>query len=580
MKIRNLLYILILILISKPSFAQQGEDIIEQDRLQYLSPSEGPFGKVQKLGNKKEQILEFETTEQPQFIYKLSTRIPLKAKKGFKKDEVFLVSFKAKTLSSEIETGEARTHWILKQSDSYKDNLEYTLSFSGEWKEYFIPFQLSKNTKAEALGLVIQYGYRPQKFQIKDLKFEYFGNKSLESLPKTQITYAGMEDDADWRKEAFERIQEYRTTEFTLDFSKNGNAEIQNPVQVRLLKHDFSWGAAVGADAILEDPKMLEYLQKGFNKVVFENDLKIKRWEVKRRRETTLKAIEKLEEKGVKIKGHVLIWPGFRYLTDEYEQNQDDPQKIREMITSHVEDIITQTKGNIDNWDVVNEVYTNKDLQNITGSEDILYDGFKIANKLDPGTALFTNEYGIISKGGLDEQKQQWYYDFIKRIDEKTDGLVDGIGIQSHIGSDLTTPEKVLEILDFYAQLGKKISISEFTMDIEDPEIREKYTRDFIIAAFSHPNVSEFLFWGFQENQKGKVDIFNKDWKPGAMGMAFYKLMANEFNTSFVAEPENGKIDGRGYYGIYEYVMIQDNKQVTGTFEIKPGGPKTINIGL
>ena len=33
----------------------------------------------------------------------------------------------------------------------------------------------------------------------------------------------------------------------------------------------------------------------------------------------------------------------------------------------------------------------------------------------------FTNEYGIISKGGLDTKKQQWYYDFIKRIDENTD---------------------------------------------------------------------------------------------------------------------------------------------------------------
>ncbi len=34
-------------------------------------------------------------------------------------------------------------------------------------------------------------------------------------------------------------------------------------------------------------------------------------------------------------------------------------------------------KGKVSHWDVVNEAYTNQDLQTITGSEEILYDGFR-----------------------------------------------------------------------------------------------------------------------------------------------------------------------------------------------------------
>ena len=104
MQNRNLLYILILIILPISGIAQKGENLVKEERLQYLSPNDGPFGKVQLLEETEEKILVFQTTEQPQFIYKLATRIPLKVNQDFKKGEVFLVSFKAKTISSEIES--------------------------------------------------------------------------------------------------------------------------------------------------------------------------------------------------------------------------------------------------------------------------------------------------------------------------------------------------------------------------------------------------------------------------------------------------------------------------------------------
>ena len=215
------------------------------------------------------------------------------------------------------------------------------------------------------------------------------------------------------------------------------------------------------------------------------------------------------------------------------------------------------------------------------GGEDFLYDAYAMVQSLQPEVKRFTNEYGIISKGGIDEQKQQWYYEYIKRVDAHVPGAVQGVGIQSHMGSDLTPPEKVLSILSYYATLGKQISISEFTMDIQEPEIREQYTCDFMRVAFSHPNVSEFMFWGFQDDGRGKVDIYEKDGSLGAMGRAYFSLINGEWTTVFSAKAnKNGTVKGRGFYGLYEYAIEQDGVLKKGYLEVFPQKSNTIEIKI
>lgn len=563
------------------SQSKTGKSLIDYENLSYLQPEINEIGGVNVERIKGEaNLLQFKTLEQPRFIYSLSTNFPLASEKRYEKGDVFLVSFEARTISSEIETGEGRAHWILRQSDSYKDNLPYTLGFTGDWKKYYIPFKLTKNVKRKELQLTIQYGYRPQVFQIRNLKFEFYPDTKFEELPKTKITYSGMEPDAEWRKKAIDRVEKNRKGDFSLVFMHNGKRLTSEKIKIEQLSHEFLWGAAVSDEDILNKGEYLHKFRQHFNKAVFENDLKIKHWQGTNSKEKTLQAIKKLNGLDISVKGHVLVWPGFRHLTPEFRKNSDDPAKIKRLVHDHVREIVSATKGYIDNWDVVNEVYTNKDLQEITGSEKLLYEAFILVHNLDPKPALFTNEYGIISKGGLDSKKQQWYKDFIQRIDENTSGLVDGIGIQSHMGSDLTPPEKVLELLDFYAELDKKISISEFTMEINDPAVREQYTKDFLLAAFSHPAVSEFLFWGFYEPDNKKVDFYKKNWQLGSMGKAFTEMVEKRWHSSFKANLENGKFEERAFYGDYSYTVQMEGREVTGTFTLKKGKNNQFKIEL
>jgi GH35 family endo-1,4-beta-xylanase len=583
MKIKLLIYSLLLSITF--SFSQnivEGKDLIKQNLLPFIN-SKNEFSNIKKSKDSLgfTQFL-FETIKEPKFIYNYATKFPIE-KGSYKKGTVFLLSFKAKTVSASLETGEAKALFIFKQLNNYKGNIAYTQSFSSDWQTYYLPFQARQNIKKEDLGIVMQYGYRPQSFLIKDIKFEVFPEgTALQSLPKTEVTYSGMEADAEWRKRANKRINAIRKGNFTIQVSKDGVPVENKVISIRQMNHSFPFGARIASKDVVNNTVDYRNFKKLFNSVVLGNDLKIKSWSREDKQKQTLKALDILKADGYPVKGHVLIWPGFNYLTKDIFKNKNNPEKVTKIIESHVEDILDATAGKVSHWDVVNEAYTNKDLQEVTGSEEILYNGFRTIAKKQPNVRRFTNEYGIISKGGIDVKKQEWYYNFIKRIDKNTGGLVQGIGIQSHMGSDLTPPERVLEILTYYATLGKQISISEFTMDIRDEKVRAQYTRDFMIAAFSHPNVSEFLFWGNTEDGRGKSDIFAIENLLGVMGEAYYALVFKTWITNINAKTsKQGLVVGRGFYGTYEYSFVDANdKVVKGIFEVKPKEFGIIKIEL
>ena len=581
-KLTFVVFILSSFLISSQEILKEGKNIVDYSKLKYARTN-AEFGKVSfisKIDDVKD-VLVVETLVRPKFIYKASTSIPIK-KMALKKGQKVLVSFKGKTVRSGLETGEARFLWILNQSDSYKGNVTSTISLAKEWKQYYIPYEVTQNVDKDDLRMAVQFGYQPQQALFSDIEILIFDAATpLASLPKTKIKYLGMEDDAVWRKQALARIDKIRKSDFSITFEKNGNALKNKNIQIELVKHEFSWGATINAADVLKDKNQLKYLERDFNEAVFANDLKIKSWHREKNRERTQKAIAEVSKTGVKIKGHVLIWPGFQYQNKEVRELENNPEALKQLINNHVVDITENTKGKISHWDVVNEAYTNKDFQRITGSEDILYNGFRILNELQPEVGRFTNEYGIISKGGIDFEKQQWYYNYIKRIDKFTGGLVDGIGIQCHIGSDLTPPEKVISILNYYGTLKKKISISEFTMEIRDAEIREKYTSDFITAIFSQPNVCEFLFWGFHASGNPKAVVYNQDWSLAPMGEAYYNLVHKKWKTKISTKTsKEGVVRGNGFYGTYSYSYKEKGKEVVGTFELRKGESKEIKIQL
>jgi endo-1,4-beta-xylanase len=545
-------------------------DLIDSFKLRKVNFKKGNLGHIEVKKEKGKFTYLVSTDTFVENAYNLSVELPtLKRPIGI--GQKLLLKFAAKTLSSSVETGEARAIIQLHTGEDMKNRIKEFVSIGNEWSDYYILFDPEKFIPKKAFKIDLQFGFPPQQFLCKDFALYLFDAKTdVTKLPKTSIKYKGMEAEAEWRLKAFERIEKIRKGDIQLKIKKGGNEVPNADVKITMIKHEFKWGAAIKAEHYLDKQAELDQFSEYFNMAVLENDLKMKHWNSNK--QSTIKFIDQLNKKDIAVKGHVLIWPGFKYLTANFQKFKSNPKKLNQLVNDHLQDILTSTKGKIAMWDVVNEAYTNKDLQEITKSEEILYDGFRMLKTIDPNVGRFVNEYGIISRGGLNKVKQDWYYDFVSRIDKSTDNAVTGIGMQSHIGTDLTPPEKVLEILDKYGKLQKDLSISEFTLDITDPYMRKIYTEDFLIAAFSHPNVSQFLFWGFKGNNKSKVDIIQENGDLGSMGQAFYPLVHGLWKTKLNGKSDaKGLFQNRGFYGTYEYEITIDGKIKKGVFTHSSG---------
>ena len=154
--------------------------------------------------------------------------------------------------------------------------------------------------------------------------------------------------------------------------------------------------------------------------------------------------------------------------------------------------------------------------------------------------------------------------------------------MQSHIGTDLTPPQKVIDIINRFGKLNKEIAISEFTLDIlDDEEIRAKYTRDFMLASFSAPAVKEFLFWGFYEPSHPKAALVDSNFKPTKMGEVYNDLVFNKWMTKFAKQSSsNGIISDRGFFGEYVFTIKHEGKIYEGSFSVLPNENNKLKINL
>lgn len=562
---------------------KKGQDVILSNTLKTLKLKK-EFGSLETFYDGNQMYHKATTSVKPDGVYHLSAKISLQNQK-VKQGQALLITFKARTTLASLETNEAKVNWLFKQTESAapKDVVSKSVSLSDEWRTYYIPFSALFSGNLEDTTLAIQFGYAPQVFEIKDIQLLLFPENIKQSdLPRTKITYAGIESNAEWRIQAEKKIEEIRKGKFSIFFYYN-NTPLQNSeVSIKQVKHHFNFGAAVNASDLISNPNYFATVKKYFNTIVFENDLKEKRWNNKKNQPTTLQAIKLLNENQIKVKGHVLLWPGFRYLPNFYEKNQKNPVAVKKQLNNHLKSILGVTKGKITHWDVINEVYTNKDIQTILGSDDVLFETFTKAKELDPNAKRYINEYGILSGGGTNTKKQDWYFNFIKEIDQKTNGAIDGLGMQSHIGTDLTPPTKVIKILNRFAALNKEISISEFTLDItDDEELRAQYTRDYMTAAFSNPAVKEFLFWGFYEPQNPKAALFDANFQLTPMGQSYQELVFKKWFTQLSKKTnDSGMVSDSGFYGSYEFTIKHDGKVFNGTFEILPNDSNKLKINL
>ncbi|MDO8927989.1 MAG: endo-1,4-beta-xylanase, partial [Bacteroidota bacterium] len=488
---------------------------------------------------------------------------------GIAKDDVVLVAFYARTTATLQEFGVGALTVCIENNTSYAKEIYYKVNIGTEWKQYYASVKCANTLAASAVSYSFHIGYPNQTVDIADVKFlNYKNTLTLAQLPIPEVTYFGREADAAWRAPADERINQIRKGIVDMVvYDEQGQVVKDASVSIEMVKHQFGFGSAVAASKFMSDAVYRKKVYELFNEVVLENDLKWPAFNPNPSINTT-KTLDSLLRRKILVRGHNVVWPSFKYNLASLKTLSTNPIAFRNEIDRHIDQVTQYTKGKLNDWDVLNEPYSETELQAILGNE-AMADWFKRVRQNDRDVKLYINDYSILSAGGMDIKHQDGYFNIIKYIDEKG-GKIEGIGMQGHFGTDLTPITKVYSILERFASLGKDIKITEHDINLTQRTVQADYTRDFLTICFSHPSVQSFLVWGFWAGQHWLPNsaFYAQDWSIRPHGEAWRDMVFNQWwtkKTNKTTDSE-GKVSFEGFLGTYKYTIKAGGKERTGTF--------------
>jgi len=470
---------------------------------------------------------------------------------------------------------------------TYVKELYPTLKLTDEWKRYFLPFKVTKAYAAGKMNIGLHLASQIQNFDIAGLTVLNFGSTyNILQFPSSLGDYEGYEADAPWRAEAASRIENIRKANLTVNVKDvSGNPLSGATVNIEMMEHEFGFGSAIVAcrtpgnrcynETYLSKLRNLDGKGHGFNVGVTENALKWDGWEEEwiGTPTETVNAVKWLSDSGIKMRGHVLVWPGFDNLPEDLRANKSNLPYLRNRINERLTAMLTHPELSqyIKDWDVINEITQNRDLEyafdtdpTLSKGRDLYKEIFKKARELQPELTMYINDYIVESEGGSAAATAR--YDTY--LDEIHAGEVsfDGIGFQAHIGKQPTSILKFKQIFDDYStRYNARIKITEYDINKEvDPMIQAKYLEDLLTMSFSHPAVDAFIMWGFWDGNHWhqNAPIFNLDWSIKPSGQAYIDKV---FNAWWTNEETNsdlvGKASFRPYKGKHKITVTKNGKE-------------------
>jgi len=504
-----------------------------------------------------------------------------KTTERIRKGDVLLLSFHVCCPESADESALGRFHLSgqIKKSPRPAPLFNKTITAGKKWKRILIPFEAPADSEKNCSITFRLGGTKPQTLQFA--KFEvinYRNRQKAEKLPSTETGYVGMEPDAPWRKAAAARIEKYRKADLVVEVAdKNGRPLPGAKVHVELKRHAFGFGAAISLNAMFGDrnpedaAKYRAAVEDLFNKVVFENRMK---WKFFKDGDPQIDmALAWCAERKMPVRGHCMVWPAWQRLPRDMEREfAGRPDEFRRAIGEHVHKMATIYPDGFAEWDIVNELFSQHEFVDLLG-KPVVADWFHIAKESNPNFTCYINDYAILA--GYDQAHQDNYHEWIEYLLEQG-APVGGIGLQGHFRAPIP-PEEILRRLDRFAEFGLEMQITEYDFDETDEMLQARFTRDFMTAVFSHPQVVGIMTWCLWEKAAWKATpaFFSKDWKKKRIAQAWEYMVEKEWHTEkTLAMGEDGTAQLRGFLGEYEItVKTRAGRRKTVPFSLgKEGG--------
>lgn len=373
-------------------------------------------------------------------------------------------------------------------------------------------------------------------------------------------------------------------------------------------------------NALGSDASIYEELHKGnFNMVVAENEMKFDATEPSRGSFSYTKA-EKLmsyaAQNGMQVRGHALSWhsqvPAWvGTLAESVESSGGSARDtLLAVLKNHIYNVVGHFKGQIREWDVVNEAVNDDGSNRGWRSEgsvwykyigrDFIDSSFVWAHEADPDARLYYNDYAL-EWGMGSGSKAQFVYDSVASRLKKAGIYITGIGTQTHIENTHTsTPANVRTFASKLKSLGLILQITELDIGFKsgtqvtatDYEAQGHLYRQFMDVFLESDNMEAFVIWGLSDKyswlkDQGKFNglIFDSSFaKKPAYDSLVASLKAHDASTVTKAgsvnpvEWENGSSTfGKATYVIVDYSVAGSENVGSWSSDVNAGSPEYVS---
>lgn len=319
----------------------------------------------------------------------------------------------------------------------------------------------------------------------------------------------------------------------------------------------FKIGVAIGPDEI-KNPKKAALVKYHFNSITTGNEFKpdyllaqqaSKDGGDEEHAAVNFKNIDTFctwaRENNIQVRFHTLVWHNQTpkwFFREGFDNNADyvSSDVMAKRLENYIKDVCTYINDNYEDviycYDVVNEAmsdgYGDDGVRNEenpwydTLGRDYIRKAFEYARKYaSPNHKLFYNDYGCSSAA-----KRQRIVDYL--TDLAAEGLVDGVGMQSHYGISLNDPASIDYKLSIkaFSNLGLEVQITELDIGLDDnseqkmKQLATRYVEFFKLykSLQEDPdngvNITAVTVWGLTDDGS---------WLNGTSGTDQYPLLFN-----------------------------------------------------
>ena len=187
---------------------------------------------------------------------------------------------------------------------------------------------------------------------------------------------------------------------------------------------------------------------------------------------------------------------------------------------------------------------------------------------------------------------------------------IDAVGLQFHMfhGANMESvvrevrpyydPQRVFDVMDTYAALGKPLQITEITIpayseDPGDEETQAEILRELYRIWFSHPAMKAIIYWNLPDGyaafaqpgdfSKGENLYYGGlcrfDMTPKPAYRVIRDLFGREWRTNFERDV-GGRFAFRGFHGTYELEASAGGRTVKREFRINPDHSNSLEFTI